>query len=387
MKESAIDWFAKQTGCQVASRVGVRMLGTDEESIPQPDGKVSFAGGDAETDPTHKSGHVDLDVTEADSSDSLFNYFMDGSRMAYKIAELNFDGKVWPVVAGQIGVACCRRKNRRMEHFARTYKTLLSVPRIVCDLSGNAASDRQKMAALLRGVNDIAARKCGARFMFNDIVVYSEKEDMSKENLAVARIQSTMTDTEKAAIKKLAEDGFISLDEDYLAKDGSLEYMDETSSTIRWTDLGTSLRYAVGVSKTFNAEKFQIKVKTEHRSAASFIANLKPGQRTQAFRYSARKDKPPFFAVWFVRIRAPKLGQSAFDGVLKAEVQLIGKEEQSGRSSFEINRISQSLYRERTPVCYGTDARWANHIYPVFVTERYLKSGFHPEAVFHAITL
>ena len=34
------------------------------------------------------------------------------------------------------------------------------------------------------------------------------------------------------------------------------------------------------------------------------------------------------------------------------------------------------LMNERNPVCYGTDGRWANHIYPIYLTERYIKSQY-----------
>jgi len=66
---------------------------------------------------------------------------------------------------------------------------------------------------------------------------------------------------------------------------------------------------------------------------------------------------------------------------------LVGEEAANGKSTLEINRVSADLVRERNPVCYGSDSRWANHIYPVYVTEKYLKSGFLPETIFKAITM
>ena len=39
----------------------------------------------------------------------LFHYFLDGSRMVYKIDDIQYDKKVYPLVAGQISVACCER--------------------------------------------------------------------------------------------------------------------------------------------------------------------------------------------------------------------------------------------------------------------------------------
>ena len=133
---------------------------------------------------------------------------------------------------------------------------------------------------------------------------------------------------------------------------------------------------------------FEVKQNSQKQSAASFISSLKVNQRTQAFLYEPQgRNTDPRFAVWSVRIRDQRLGVSAFDGVLKVEMQLIGKERENGKDSLEISRLSEALIRERNPVCFGTDSRWANHIYPVFVTERYLKSGFLPGHVFQTMAI
>ena len=44
--------------------------------------------------------------------------------------------------------------------------------------------------------------------------------------------------------------------------------------------------------------------------------------------------------------------------------------------SDTIDVICANLIREAYPVCYGTDSRWANHLYPVFLTEKYCKSNY-----------
>lgn len=40
----------------------------------------------------------------------LFKYFLDGSRRVYKIDDIQYDKKVFPIVSGQISVACCARE-------------------------------------------------------------------------------------------------------------------------------------------------------------------------------------------------------------------------------------------------------------------------------------
>ena len=39
----------------------------------------------------------------------LFKYFLDGSRKVYKLDDIQYDKKVYPIVGGQIAVACCGR--------------------------------------------------------------------------------------------------------------------------------------------------------------------------------------------------------------------------------------------------------------------------------------
>lgn len=40
----------------------------------------------------------------------IFQYFLDGSRKVYKIDDIQYDNKVYPIVCGQISVCCCKRE-------------------------------------------------------------------------------------------------------------------------------------------------------------------------------------------------------------------------------------------------------------------------------------
>lgn len=40
----------------------------------------------------------------------LFKFFLDGSRRVYKVDDIQYDKKVFPIVSGQISVACCARE-------------------------------------------------------------------------------------------------------------------------------------------------------------------------------------------------------------------------------------------------------------------------------------
>ena len=89
------------------------------------------------------------------------------------------------------------------------------------------------------------------------------------------------------------------------------------------------------------------------------------------------------YAVWYIRIRDKKYTINAFDGILKIEKILVTDEQiRHGLQTEEVDYISANIINERNPVCYGGDSRWANHLYPVYVTERYAKSKYMSDTMF-----
>ncbi|MBO4588824.1 MAG: hypothetical protein J5711_08025, partial [Bacteroidales bacterium] len=72
-----------------------------------------------------------------------------------------------------------------------------------------------------------------------------------------------------------------------------------------------------------------------------------------------------------------------YSGILKIEKMLMtGEESEQGLTTDEVDMITANIINERNPVCYGQDARWANHLYPVYMTECYCKSKFKSEYYF-----
>ena len=57
-------------------------------------------------------------------AEPLLKYFLDGSRHVFKVDDIAYNKQVFPVVAGQIGVGCCRRDDKRM-HKERFYRELV----------------------------------------------------------------------------------------------------------------------------------------------------------------------------------------------------------------------------------------------------------------------
>ena len=127
-------------------------------------------------------------------------------------------------------------------------------------------------------------------------------------------------------------------------------------------------------SKSFNPEYC---IDKDGNNNSNMIANLPVFHRTPVNKYYSERIGDVYFAVWFVRIRERKYSSSPFDGVLKIEKILKNKTEiENGLDSELVDRITANIINERNPVCYGADRRWANHLYPIYVTESYLKSKY-----------
>lgn len=128
-------------------------------------------------------------------SDSLFTFFLDGSRRVYKVDDISYDKKVYPVVAGQLGIACCRRNNKRMKQYLFDKQFVISLPDICCtDAWGKEAFCNN----LLEEINQSRIlRKLSIQF--SKILTYSTSIDerAKLEDFATATIQDYMIECEK----------------------------------------------------------------------------------------------------------------------------------------------------------------------------------------------
>lgn len=58
------------------------------------------------------------------------------------------------------------------------------------------------------------------------------------------------------------------------------------------------------------------------------------------------------------------------------KVLVTEEENEVGIDSELVDLLSAYIINERNPVCYGADLRWANHIYPIYLTESFVKSKY-----------
>lgn len=305
----------------------------------------------------------------------LLTYFLDGSRHVYKVDDISYNRQLYPIIAGQIGVGCCKRVDGLM-HPEKSERQFVIVMPDVCNAGG--WDDEAYFTALTEKLNNsrmIKKLPSSFNFKISKILYYKKQNGTQKtkiDDLGIAKVQDYMVELEKEMVMNLVREGKLN-EENYLVKDGSLEYKPTKTGNPSLRELQKikgNYRWVIGVSKRFNPESIN-----DHtgKPNANYIAELPLFHRTPVALY----QNPTYlgdvkFGVWYIRLRDSKFTRTPFDGVIKVEKIIL----EDKLDSSEVDDISADLINERTPTCYGKDLRWANHIYPVFLTESYIKSQY-----------
>lgn len=307
-----------------------------------------------------------------------FMYFLDGSRRTFKVDDISYRNQVYPVIAGQVGIGCCKRVEKEMSPNSFERRLVIALPKVANQDDWNK---KLFFNNLLKKVN-ADERLVKDKLEFTDILPYSCKKDEAEkmENKGIAVIQDLMVEQEKMMVAKLAAQNLLDYDH-YLLKDGSLEYrVVDMKNDREIRNFKNNYRWVVGASKSFNPENCK---DPNGKNNSNLIADLKLYHRTPVSMYSSPRIGNMKFAVWYVRIRDKVHTSNAFDGILKLEKILVTEEQISnGVDTEEIDWITANIINERNPVCYGDDFRWANHLYPIYVTERYVKSKYLSNTMF-----
>ena len=213
---------------------------------------------------------------------------------------------------------------------------------------------------------------------FSTILSYrSAKEEKDFSDKGTAQIQTRMMEREQEMVRRLVKAKKLN-PSNYLVKDGSLEYRPTKklrNNPHEYQRFKSYYNYVLGVSKRFNPEVCFV---SSDKANPGFIAELPLYSRTPV----AYFKNPEFlgdiaFAVWYIRIRPRSRTRTPFEGIIKVEKILVQSDEiANGMDSDLVDLLSAYLINERNPVCYGSDVRWANHLYPVYLTERYVKSQY-----------
>ena len=216
----------------------------------------------AETDPS-RIHTVTIPSVLINNCTPIFRYFLDGSRRTYKVDDIAIGKRIFPIVAGQIIVGCCERKDRD------TFKSYLLHHRIVLSMPTDFDIDDEnnnnnfcklyceKVNSHLISFQYLAANG----IKLHDMFLYQTdgfSEDLGKNKYisrAVAKIQNEMTDEEQIVVNDLCEKNLLD-DDNFLLKDGSIEYNPRFSNLdmSKWNLLRSNYKYVVGVSKSFDPE-------------------------------------------------------------------------------------------------------------------------------------
>ncbi len=316
---------------------------------------------------------------------SLFKYFLDGSRRVYKVDDIQYDKKVFPIVSGQISVACCSRELNE-DYTFRSFRHIEeeTYPVLCLPVTANGEGiDNDIFFRNLRDKINSLPQLISAGVQIEKVLYYRTKLEGREtfENKGIARIQDEMVDCEKKIVSSLVSRRLLTQDS-YLIKDGSIQYKPMKTGNYReLAHIRNNYRHVIGVSKKFNPNLMR---DLKDQSSAGQIARLPLYHRTPAFLWQPGEEWGNVnFAIWYVRLRDIKRTESPYAGIIKVEKMLMtGHEAEYGLSTDEIDTITANLINERNPVCYGTDARWANHLYPVYMTECYCKNRFKSDYYF-----
>ena len=319
-------------------------------------------------------------------SEPYIRFFLDGSRHAYHVDDISYSERVFPVIAGQVGVACCRREAGRLYVEAPTIiKKVIALPD-KCDKSGRHPD--AYLALIKDKVNDNERLLKFSKFNIKFDAILSYETDGRTQgdfkSRGIAAIQDYMVDAEKELVDTLAKAGKLKYNA-YLIKDGSIEYV--PMKTGKYADIKTfmdSYRWVIGVSKSFNPELCKISIgKGKTKPNADAIVNLPQFYRTPVARVKIDRIPDIDFAIWYIRLRSKEQTKTLFDGVIKVEKMLVtDNERKNGLESSIVDDISATLINERIPTCYGSDLRYANHLYPIYLTESYVKSTYLSNEMF-----
>ena len=294
----------------------------------------------------------------------ILSYFLDGTRRIYKVDEIAYRTGarklIYPIVAAQVVTGCCRRVEKKLHAEKFSDEIILVLP----DIANYSGHD---------GFFPALVTKINARFKvkISKILAYSTNHNPAEkfEDRAAAKIMTHMHDAEINLVAELVKRGKLD-QKNYLVKDGSLEYRILSGRKFN----AKNYSFVVGVSKKFNPARIK---DSSDKINPGLVADLPKFCRTPVT-ICERGDfhGGQKIAVWYLRLRDKKFSDSPFDGVVKVEKILVTDAEIScGKiDSDEVNLLSAYLLNERNPVCYGTDDRWANHIYPIFLTESFIKS-------------
>ena len=316
-------------------------------------------------EPSQTKKYIDLSSRSkslASVSGQTLSYFLDSSMQIIRAGEIAYrhlgtPAPVCPVMAAQIGVGCCRRVNRKLFPEKINYEVVIVLPN-TAEFGGKGNGFFESMALKLSQ----AALMQKLNLKVTAILKYTPGQFSSLQENAFSVIQSRMLEQEQALTEDLTLHRKLN-QENFLIKDGSLQNVIMNAKKYRFNI--NNYRWILGVSRSFDPE---IRFNSQDNANSGYIADTPVNHRTKAARFEGLGGAE--FAVWYIRLRDRTRTNSAFDGVIRVEKMLVTQSEKDkGLDSAFIDTLSAYILNERTHVESGC-------IYPVFLTQSYIKSRY-----------
>ena len=296
----------------------------------------------------------------ADNDPLLFRFFIDGSqRITNAGYVVDTKNRYLPLLIAQIGVATTELHDSRLriKHYDST--NTLYFPD---SFSAEDLADAETVAC-----NAACTSRLPLDLSFDHYEV-DDSDNRPPMDSARARVLHKMHAMEVDRIVTLAKAGDISRDA-LLLIDGSIEF---------YVDMDRhreAFRNVVGIAKSFDLHRPYLTGRSAERVGA-LISRLPPGHRTPA---RGTPHRNLTIASWYLRLHGRNRMASLEypDGVVKIEVFPDEPAHDSPTmDAARCNRLSEHVLALRAPATPNTDARWASHLYPVHLTERYIKTQF-----------
>lgn len=196
-----MDIIARETNGKSYRTYKYTFEGTDTHSFDYDDHQEITWDRYGETVPPEGSVSMKAKADMCRVAKPLFTYFLDGSRHTYKVDDIAYKNKVYPVIAGQVGVSCCKRIDKEMQRFAFDRRLAISLPKVASQEDWKKALFFSNLCTKLN--EDERLQRTG--ITFTDIIPYSTKVDEFErlESKGIAVIQDLMIEREIDMVTRL----------------------------------------------------------------------------------------------------------------------------------------------------------------------------------------
>lgn len=294
----------------------------------------------------------------------VFRYFVDGSVKTYFLGTAVVHDQSTPIMLGQAGAAGVQREDDGRVHIYRTRREII----ILADRGVLTDAVWSKLEAMEPGNGPVPLRVLNTK----DSDQYSDGgadgEHKERRSRAAHKANYRMRELEKETLRELlAEHDRTGT---WVVVDGGLgkEFKEKAFE-----------RGFVGVVKNFSKDQmFELTSRGQMTrfNLYELLAKLELNNRTAVF----GRDNG-HVAFWYVRMREQRQLDYPLMGVVKVEIPNPRNEMVD---SNLIDRLSRALLAERSVSPHGRDARWHAHLYPIFLAEQVIKTGFYSEEVLRA---